>query len=132
MNMCATRMSLALHEAGAGKIFSNWSKDIVHDSQGRKLIASVEYLMELLEQRLGQPIPLSKQDARDFRHSPVLVETQGIIAFKNYWQRSQNDAFTGDHITLWDGSTTADGGENTPQIYFWPLSRLSNFISRQA
>jgi hypothetical protein len=132
MNMCATRLSLALHEAGAGKVFSNWSKDIVKDPKGRKLIASVEHLMELLEQRLGKPIRLSKQDARDFIHSPVLVGTQGIIAFKNYWQRDENDAFTGDHITLWNGRTTFNfnGGKITPQIYFWPISHLSNFINR--
>lgn len=131
MNMCATRMSLALHDAGAGMIFNDWSKYIVRDRDGRKLIASAENLMELLENRLGQPIVLPKSEARNYLQSPLIAHTQGIIAFKNFWKRSPNDAFTGDHMTLWDGEHTAQGGDRNAQIYFWPIIRLTNFVNRR-
>lgn len=131
MNMCATRMSIAFHDAGVGMIFNEWSKRIVHHRDGRKLIASVEDLMELLENRLGPPIVLTKSEARNYLQSPLIAQTQGIIAFKNYWQRNSNDKFTGDHITLWNGDSTAQGGASNAQICFWPIMRLTNFVNRR-
>ncbi|MCX2900401.1 T6SS effector amidase Tae4 family protein [Pseudomonas mandelii] len=130
MNMCATRLSLALHDAGAGMLFDGWSKYIVHDRNGRKLIASAENLMELLEDRLGKPLELSKSEARNYLQSPRIAHTRGIIAFKNYWRRGPNDALTGDHITLWNGDATAQDGSNVAQICFWPISLLTSFVDR--
>ncbi len=47
----------------------------------------------------------------------------GIVFFKDYWRRGNQQALTGDHIDLWDGNELASEGAiftffrlNTPRI----------------
>ncbi|PWG03991.1 hypothetical protein DF286_11910 [Sphingosinicella humi] len=131
MNMCATRISLAFHDAGAGALFDNWRDYIVRDKRGRKLIASVEHLMELLEKRLGRPTVLQPKDARNYAKSPLLAGQQGLIAFRNFWQRRGETAFNGDHMDLWRGdeiSGSALQNLGRAEISFWPIWMLGQYI----
>ncbi|MBB6560017.1 hypothetical protein HNP48_002689 [Acidovorax soli] len=103
LNMCATRISIVLHEVGLGHLFvrpySFNGKTSPTDKTLRPYIAGAEDLAARLTQKVGPPLKLlTKADRANYRR--LLDGKQGIVLLQNYYPAIREK--DGDHIELWN------------------------------
>ena len=109
-NQCAIRLSHALLDCGvsldgfSGKGVLCWNDSSRYG--GRHIIRAEEFARWLST----QPIPGlgARQSVRPAEYQTRMRGKQGIVFFKDYWQR-RNEIFpnrSGDHIDLWNKNRT--------------------------
>lgn len=120
-NQCAIRMSLSL--IGGGVSFGNYTEPKCKHGHARGAESLANWLSG--RTRLGLPRKWRSQvDARN-----AISGLKGIVFFKDCFQRSTDSSFEtrrGDHIDLWDGSTTKTyndftGNQAAREVWFWEL-----------
>lgn len=120
-DQCAIKMSIALQEGGVSletypKNRSEY-RDVYAIKKKYRGALAAEELANWLIKVLGEPTKLPPNTAQT-----SVQGKKGIIFFKNFWQRPGEVGNQGDHIDLWDGSTTpyADPRQygNGPDNYF--------------
>lgn len=130
-DQCAIKMSIALDAGGLSLATfpKNRSESRFVDQLGKKVRGALaaEELANWMIKALGKPVT--------FDGSIALAKVQtkrGVIFFKDFWTRPNETTPQGDHIDLWNGSTTpstsatAYAGENTyftrsKSVWFWEL-----------
>jgi hypothetical protein len=110
-NQCAIRMSIALQ--GAGFRLVGYTEPQCKHGHAR----GAESLAQFLVKRFGRPI--IKKDGSAAQ--AAMGRRSGIVFFKDI---TGFRGGYGDHMDLWDGSTTKTGAYFgvCRQVWFWPLN----------
>jgi hypothetical protein len=130
-DQCAIKMSIALQAGGLSlSTFPKNRSELRYVEQlGKKVRGALaaEELANWLTSALGKPEVFDASSAL-----AKVKSKKGIIFFKDFWTRPRESTAQGDHMDLWNGSTTpatsasAYVGENTyftrsKSVWFWEL-----------
>jgi Type VI secretion system (T6SS), amidase effector protein 4 len=131
-DQCAIKLSIALQSGGLPLATYPKARSEVRpvEQLGRSIRGALaaEELADWLIKALGKP--------QSFAGSEALAKIKGkkgIVFFKDFWQRPGETTVQGDHIDLWNGTTTPNvppasyEGEGTyftrsKSVWFWELN----------
>jgi hypothetical protein len=131
-DQCAIKMSIALQDGGLSLETFSKSRSEVREvfavkKKYRGALAAEELAAWLIK-ALGKPDQYSPSEA-----STAVTGRKGIIFFKDFWARPGETTPQGDHIDLWNGSTTPQADPRAYQpgplsyfdrsktVWFWEI-----------
>jgi len=116
-NQCAIRMSVALNGEGTIKINKNtYPEPRCAHGHAR----GAESLANFLWKKIGKPLVFTNASDAKIK----LAGKNGIIFFKDCFNRGGESARSGDHIDVWKLGTTKtyhDPANQSAQVWFWAL-----------
>lgn len=110
-NQCAIKVSVAIHNAGIDmKSYRTKDKILVN---GKNTAAVAENLAAWLKQMPFCGLPQQAENVTGKDWESKIKGRTGIVFFADYWKRTTKEqAPTGDHIDLWNGSRLTGNAAN--------------------